>query len=305
MLSLIVFLTCFASSPPDQYVILKADDWYAQKGTNAWNTQWKRYFDYLEEMGIKSSAGIIAGRLRDSGPAGIAYTRALLDSGMVEYWNHGWDHSSTAKSYDDASFEYETDDTDAKGTYEFQGTPYEYQLEHLQWAQQEVYDYFGVWMPAFGAPFNKTDVNTVLAFCTTPHLDIWYYPHHQTPSYILRLPRLCEIEVPTGEPNFAEFLLRYNPDTSPLVLQLHPGNTAWATRFAEFEQCIEFLLDQAAIFVTPTEYRQIVYGPEGEGEGEGEVEGEGEGQGEGEDEDEGEDHGNVPQVDAANPWCCR
>jgi len=242
MLAMLVVLSSVISQ---QHVILKADDL-------ALTQRWQRYFSYVESQRLVTTAGVIGNRLPAMSTQSIDYLRSL---GFVEFWNHGWDHGLPPPKCEADFIDPRSDDEVSKvDTCEFYGTSADCQMEHMRLCHEAVIDYLGVVMYGFGAPENKHDCNTVPAFLACGY-DHWYFPKYSMlgcrPSGVCTLARGGgEIEIPTGVPNFAGFFSSYDPNRPLLVLQVHPNK--WdAAMFAEFQQCLEYLLEQGVVFTTP------------------------------------------------------
>lgn len=70
-------------------VILKADDLGDPAETN-----WNRFFNYIANQNIYASVGIVTTFVANN-PNTIATIKNLNGTGRFEFWNHGYDHSST------------------------------------------------------------------------------------------------------------------------------------------------------------------------------------------------------------------
>jgi hypothetical protein len=226
-----------------QQVIFKGDDLAA-------TFRWKRHLDYLETRGIVSTAGVIGNSLPPMSEIQLNYLRQL---DLVEFWNHGWDHGAATKEGE--FIDPPPDDVETKAdTAEFWNTPPEQQMEHMRLCHEAVQTYLGITMHGFGAPENKHDCNTVPAFLACGY-DHWYFPKYSMlgcrPEGVKTLARGGgEIESSPGVPSLARLMSSYDPDRPLIILQVHPQNWDDAM-FGEFQQCIEFLLDQGVEFTTP------------------------------------------------------
>jgi len=127
-------------------------------------------------------------------------------------------------------------------------------MEHMRLCHKAVIDYLGVVMQGFGAPNNKHDCNTVPA-CLACGYNHWYFPKYSMlgcrPSGVRTLAKGGgEIEDSSAAPSFERFLSTYDPARPLVVLQIHPQRWDDAM-FAEFQQCIEYLLERGVVFSTP------------------------------------------------------
>ncbi|GAT33594.1 peptidoglycan/xylan/chitin deacetylase, PgdA/CDA1 family [Terrimicrobium sacchariphilum] len=222
------------------YVILKLDD--VTNGT----PQWKRTLDYLKSKNIKSSAGIICNSLESGKQAYYDWLKEVQQSGVVEFWLHGYDHKQWKE--------------EGKDVWEFSGPSYEQQKEHIAKSQQLARQILGAPFAAFGAPFNKTDEATVKALAEDPDIKIVLYGNTKDAAALpgkLILDRTeMNIEAPLFLPNSQKVKHDYEVMAGTrdcFVIQGHPNQ--WTDeRFAEFQKLVEYLQSQGVVFTTPTEY---------------------------------------------------
>jgi hypothetical protein len=221
------------SNNKKQVIILKADDFVLSE-------KWGRFITYIENKKIKVSLGVVGKRLQNESLCD--WIKLLSTNDNLEFWNHGLTH-----------------DCNDQGIIEFKGTPYEYQLNHLQETQRLFKDKLGITVHTFGAPGNAVDENTSQALADIEEIKIWYYG--KTGSIKLRLERKGEIESPIMHPDYNEFVKRYNQYKLDrydyLALQIHPG--FWDDKgWEEFEKIIDFLEQKEVVYMTPYEYYQSV-----------------------------------------------
>jgi hypothetical protein len=219
------------SNNKKQVIILKADDFI-------FSEQWVRFIRYIENKKIKVSLGVVGKQLYNESLCD--WIKSLSINNNIEFWNHGLTH-------------------ECKEYFEFKGSSYEYQLTHLQKAQQLFKDKVGITVHTFGAPCNAIDENTSQALADIEEIKIWYYG--KTDSIKLCLERKGNIESPIMQPNYNEFIERYNQDKLDqydyLALQIHPG--FWDDKgWEDFEKIIDFLNQKEVVFMTPFEYYQSV-----------------------------------------------
>lgn len=222
-------------------ILIKVDDLKDLRGKV--NPRWQKVVDYLHGRQIHFGIGIICDSLEGDKPIYFNWIKALHDCGEVEFWNHGYDHK-------------EWEENGAK-LQEFKGPSQEQQQDHLARSQQLAKEKLGFTLPAFGSPFNATDANTLLALEKDTETKIWLYGNPATPAGKLVLDRVyrVNIENPTFLPDVEKFkdgYARY-PQRPYFVIQGHPGHWDDA-RFEQFTKIIDFLVEQKAVFMTPSEY---------------------------------------------------
>jgi peptidoglycan/xylan/chitin deacetylase (PgdA/CDA1 family) len=227
------------------YIIIKADDLKATKSGGI-HPLWQKFVDTIRRRKIKASIGIIANSLETDNPKYFGWIKEQRDTGLFEFWNHGYDHRQWTEG--------------EKKLQEFKGTTYEHQKQHLTRSNQLAREKLDFDFETFGAPFNATDANTVRALAEEPGTKIWLYGDLKNPAGKVVLDRVyrVNIENPTFLPSLEKFVDGYNryPERPYFVIQGHPAN--WnEERFAQFEKILDFLTEQKAIFVTPAEYVQL------------------------------------------------
>ena len=233
-----------------QFVILKADDYVSWTGRIG--DEWRHYFDYIVgEKHLKSSAGMITACLSpEYSPPGpfVADTIALHDSGYVEFWFHGYFHN------------YDTEHQPPQW-FEFDGTPYEYQKDHLERGQQLARQYLGFPFHAFGAPVDQYDETAARVVDESPDMLVWFGGPPDTSKMALSMVGGA-MEIPAGTPNFQHFLSHwyghYDPERYYTVVQCHPYFQEFLDNFDEFRRIIDFLISEQVTFIKPTEYYRLV-----------------------------------------------
>lgn len=222
------------------YVILKLDD--VTNGT----PQWRKTLDYLKSKNIKSSAGIICNSLESGKQAYYDWLKEVQQTGMVEFWLHGYDHKQWKE--------------DGKDVWEFSGPSFEQQKEHIAKSQQLAKQILGAPFAAFGAPFNKTDAATVQALAADPDIKVVLYGDLRNaadlPNDLILDRTEMNIEAPLFVPNAQKVKHDYEAMVGTrdcFVIQGHPNQ--WTDeRFAEFQKLVEYLQSQGVVFTTPSEY---------------------------------------------------
>jgi peptidoglycan/xylan/chitin deacetylase (PgdA/CDA1 family) len=223
-----------------QFIILKADD------LGVATPRWEQYLGFLRDAGLSGTVGVVWSQLQQPDPAWVQYLLELEAAGLCEFFHHGWDHASG-----------ENLDGTAPGTamWEFRGTGYAYQRQHLR-AGLAVADSLGFRVTAFGAPFNKTDQTTAQVLDEVPAIrSVFFDP---SGGNRIRFSRVVDIENGTGKPDLAFFEPQYraHQEEEYLVLQVHP-NAIEEVRFPEFERIIALLKAEGRTFITAEEYRRL------------------------------------------------
>ena len=224
-------------------IILKLDD-----VVHFISPRWIRVADYLEQKKIHASMGIIGESLEKIQPEAVKWINDHRQSGMVEFWLHGYTRTPADKN---------------KGEFQ-QGTTSE-QLAILTRVEALAREKLGFEFAAFGPHWTGTNDQTEQALQAAPQIQIWLYGPKQ-PTYFkkLSLPRIMALENPTFVPDFEKFkdtYEKYGRRQPVLVLQGHPDQWADANRWEGFVQIIEFLQAQGCRFMTPTEYQQSLAAP--------------------------------------------
>ena len=232
-----------------QFIMLKADDVVFNE-TNTISPGWMRFINYIENMKIKASIGIIGNSLEKGDDKYISLLKSINSRGNIEIWNHGYNHYQS----------YRGEKRPENPVWEFRNSSYEQQYASILRTQELAKTKLNITIHTFGAPYNFIDKNTLKAIENNiEDIKVWFFGDTTSTKFVLR--RYCDIEFPAHNPNFQKFLDRYNSrgkDREYLVLQVHPNTYDDDNKFKEFDQCINFLIKQGATFITPFEYYQIV-----------------------------------------------
>lgn len=238
-------------SPP--IIIIKLDDVKQVKGDIS--APWRKVADFFKSRNLKAGFGVICDTLPEATPKYVQWIKDLHDSGLIEFWFHGWDHAPHAVNGDDLK--------------EFSGRSYDDQLERFRKSQKLAQEKLGFAFTTFGTPGSgngpTNDANTYRVMQDDPHMTAWLYPAPlDAPGKALAakgkvaiLDRVWQVnlESAVGVPDFQSFLQGYaaNPEREYFVLQGHPWG--WAgEKFDEFVKIIDFLQAQQAVFMTPSEF---------------------------------------------------
>jgi hypothetical protein len=229
-------------APP--YIILKVDD--LRNAGGKVHPRWQKFVDFTAERKIKSAIGIIADSLEKDDPKYFQWIKDQRAKGLIEFWSHGYNHKEW--------------EVDGKKVQEFKGPSYEDQKKNLLRCNELAKQKLGFTFPAFGAPFNAIDANTAKALSEDPDTTIWLYGDLKNPAGKIVMDRVgsVNIEAPTFVPSLQKFKAGYalNPTRDYFVIQGHPAQ--WTDeRFAQFVELIDFLVQEKAIFTTPSEYVKL------------------------------------------------
>lgn len=232
---------CLSAAPQ---IIIKADDLGHLSATI--EPRWQQFVDYIVDNDMKAAIGIVTDSLESAGTDYTNWIRALHDSGTIEFWNHGYDHSR--------------DPAEIPTWWEFKNKDYAWQKFHFQQGMILAEEKTGIIFRTFGSPYNQNDLTTVQVLEEDPNLRIWLFPQSTSGSSKLIMPRISavNIEQATGVVEYAPFAANYPAYSGEdvLVLQCHPSqwdDTSWV----EFIQIVDYLKADGATFTTPTDYYGI------------------------------------------------
>lgn len=219
-------------------VVLKLDDVWATDGDLP--ERWKRVDAFCAGRGVPYTMGVICNSLEGDSPRYFEALRTIAESGRAELWHHGYDHKQW--------------EAEGAKVWEFKGSGYEHQLDHLRRAQALAKAKLGVTFTTFGAPFNATDADTVRGLEQLPDIKVWLFAPRDVVSSKFTTPNISavNIEHPVHKPDFGQFKLGYEQHKNDpfLVMQGHPNS--WDDNaFAEFARIVDFLRAEGARFVLP------------------------------------------------------
>jgi peptidoglycan/xylan/chitin deacetylase (PgdA/CDA1 family) len=227
-----------AAFDPAKVVIVKADDFKVP------NQGWTDFLTSSRALGVKVGLGVITANI--SGNAATArWMRDQQAVGDVEFWNHGWDHSTWS----------------AGGTtfWEFKNSGLVFQQNHFSDAQAGLLNATGRHAMAFGTPYNQYDADTVAIMNATPALRL-FFTHNISSvrtaglSGRVEAVRIISESGGTGKPIAASFIAA-NPGgpAGPVSLQFHPVAFT-AADLTEYVQILQFLLNHGYTFMLPAEF---------------------------------------------------
>ena len=232
-----------------QFAILKADD-LVRVPEEGWD-RWVRYMDEVVlRRGIKTAAGAIGQRMSLPTEDVRAQVKAWCATGLVELFNHGYDHAYYLPPAAKSGLPQGT-------TYEFQGRPYDEQRAHLERTQQIIRDNYGVQMRTFGAPFNKWDAETARAMRDLGQVDVWFFGPADSGCFVMSRGG-GEIEGSDGVPSLDVFRQSHDPKQRVVVLQHHPYSAQFWEGWDGFNAILDLLIQQGATFILPGEYVDLV-----------------------------------------------
>lgn len=221
-----------------QTIILKADD-IRYDSEHIIPPRWQTFIDYIVAQNINAGLGLIGNSLEGDHPVYFKRLEELHTSPHFEIWHHGYDHVLKGTNEKGETF------------HEFYNTSFEHQLSHIQKTQTLAQEKVGITLRTFGAPGNGIDDTTSKALSQMSDLKVWFYGPPDCPLF--NLARTINFEYPTHNPHFASFQGHYQTHHTCLVLQMHPNS--WDNeRFDQFDQIIQFLLQQDTTFVLPYDY---------------------------------------------------
>lgn len=248
-----------------QFVLLKADDFCATPPEGA--EHWKRYVnEVVVRRGIKTCMGVIGDQVSEPSAEFRRWVGTWQASGLVEFFNHGCDHSRTLPNDPLSKLVWGSMTADmAQGrkgyppgtTYEFQGTPMEEQLAHLARTQHIMRDLFGIQMRCFGAPFNKWDKSTPRALREVgQNMDVWFSGWAGSGLFII--PRGGgEIEGSDGVPSVDCYLKSHDAGQKAVFLQVHPPLEPFIKGWDQFLDILNRVSAGGGVFMLPGEYADL------------------------------------------------
>lgn len=226
-------------------VVLKLDDLAADSRGRV-SSQWRRVADLALERGVRLAVGVVMETVARAENSYTDFISGLRNTGLVEFWLHGWDHRRWEK--------------DGKLVSEFRGTSYDFQKHLFSRSQALARERLGFAFATFGASFNAYDGNTVQVFSEDPEMKVFLYGRTEDQArlngkVVLRRHADVVIERPTGVPNLEGFVSAFRLHSAGqkyFVCQGHPGN--WnETQFSEFVAIVGFLRENRIPTATATE----------------------------------------------------
>lgn len=227
---------------PERVVIWKFDDVKAGEAKRI-APGFKRVVEWAKEHQTFVTLGVICDSLEKPSKEDVEWIRAnaVENGGRVEFWLHGWDHSSSKNA-------------EGVPVWEFKGVDVATQAKHFRDSCDIFKKVTGVTFQTFGAPFNAIDANTPLAMESCPELRIWMYgPKGDSKRTVID--RTLNLEVATGKVSYTKFMEAYQakPLVGPLLLQGHSG--MWNDEsYADFVKIAEVLEKDGWVTKTAVQY---------------------------------------------------
>jgi peptidoglycan/xylan/chitin deacetylase (PgdA/CDA1 family) len=234
-------------------IVLKLDDLSVGQSGRMPNA-WQRVLDILKARQIKGSIGIICDSLAAGGPQYCEWIKTAQQTGLVEFWFHGQDHVARTENNTELA--------------EFVGRSYEEQKSRFDASLKLSQEKLGFTLHTFGPPgggkSGSFDEATFRVMADVPDMKVWLYPQPiddqgrqlEAQGKVTVLDRVWQVNleqplfVPSAEKLIQGFVKF--PQRKYFVLQGHPAH--WKEEgFAEFEKILDFLQQQNAEFVTPSE----------------------------------------------------
>lgn len=234
--------------PGQQIVFLKLDDVTAgsAKGPETeTGRRWGRVIGFLNKYRIPAALGVIGDSLESPSNQYLNWISELHDSGLIEFWNHGYQQVFSPQP--------------ALGEKrEFSGTSSELQYASIHRTQFLAHKHAGLKLSGFGPHDSPIDINTYSQLERFPEIKyVWFYgPLSAGNTSIAVIKRTVDLETPIFHPNFEAFVRQFNKrnrDLDYIALQGHPS--AWDDgRFTAFQRIMTWLQNNDVVFCTPTSY---------------------------------------------------
>ena len=225
---------------PSGSIVIKLDDLKYVDGGPV-SKRWDDFASLIAEKKIPAAIGIIGNSLEKGNEDYFEWIRERNESGLFEFWNHGFEHSQILQ--------------DDQAVYEFRNSSLQDQVTTLRKTQDVAREKLGIEFVTFGAPYNKIDQNTVTALEEFPEISIWLYgtAGTETTKKVLSRTPTVGIEYPVHCPVFYHFWNSfYFYSVEPvIVIQGHPNS--WSEpRLREFEQIVDYLKEIAVPIIKPS-----------------------------------------------------
>ncbi len=152
----------------------------------------------------------------------------------------------------------------AQTVWEFDGNTYAFQKAHFDSATAIIKRKLGIQMHTFGAPYNQIDPTFIQVMSEDTNYKVLLYGQNNPAAGTgaINLTRRVNIESATGVPSYSTLVADFNDHktsyTDYMVMQGHPY--AWTTpeKQTEFQNIVNYLIEQGVQFTTPYEYYRYV-----------------------------------------------
>ncbi|MCK5136784.1 MAG: glycoside hydrolase family 88 protein [Bacteroidales bacterium] len=220
-------------------VIIKVDD-LRYDSKNVIPERWGHFVTYMEQKQVPAAIGLICESLEQGAPGYADWIIQKQETGLFEFWNHGYDHSRGTE--------------DGQPYWEFRNRSRELQKEHLLHSQELAREHLGFELVTFGAPYNQSDQATAEILEEISEIEHWLFPPSRVTTSKNRLERIPEvnIEYPVHNPSAYHFWNNYYfySDRDLLIVQGHPNS--WdQRRFKEFERIINYMKELEVEVILP------------------------------------------------------
>lgn len=220
-------------------IVIKLDDLKSVR--DSIHPRWMKVANFAQERKIKVGFGIIFQSMEEDCPNYVAAIKKLHDTGLFEFWCHGFDHA-----------EWKEGD---KSLMEFSGSTYEHQKENLGKCTKLCREKLGFPLVSFGAPFNALDDNARKVLSEDPDIQVVMFADNIPGKVALHRVFSVNIESPTFVANYPAFVEGYvhNLSYPVFVCQGHPAS--WDDgRYGNFVQIVDFLQSIGAEFVWASDF---------------------------------------------------
>jgi hypothetical protein len=176
---------------------------------------------------------------------------AVENGGLIEFWDHGWDH---------AMFFNCTEDDECDRATKFHGehaTCLKHQQRHLALALDTFKKWTGLTMHTLGTAGNAGNADTMKALKERPEMKVWLFGQGKDDD-VMVLGRWLNLEHAVGKVSYDTFVRNYlkNRQRDYVVLQGHAA--MWSdAMFEDFKRIVELLESEGWIFTTPAEYLKL------------------------------------------------
>ncbi|MBF4983456.1 DUF2334 domain-containing protein [Nonlabens mediterrranea] len=228
-----------------QYVILKLDDLWNEE--DLVHNGWIEVINFLNQENIKGTIGIVGNSLETDDNEYFQWIKTRNNEGH-EIWNHGFCHCKRLEGEIDIR--------------EYRGEGLEEQFESIFKTQNLAKEKLNITLRSFGAPYNSTDKNTIVALEKIPEIKVWLFKENssQTEKFVINRINEINIEYPVHIPDYEKFKEGYLNHSSEPIIIIQGRPRSWMEdkiRFEEFKKIVLFLKNRNVQFVTPYEYYQI------------------------------------------------
>jgi len=223
-------------------VINKVDDVVYNDSLSPVSEKWERFAQLAVQKNVKVAPGIIGNSLEEGDDTYFTWIKELHNTGLFEFWNHGYLHKRWEENNERSA--------------EFFNTDVQQQIDFLQKTQDLGVEKLGIEFTTFGAPYNWTDENTNTSLKQFPEIKVWFYPREDYLNEKVMLQRIhaLNIEYPVHRPNFYHFFNSYYFYSSNDVVTIQGHPRSWDDDgFNHFELIIDYLQGINAPIILPSD----------------------------------------------------